>query len=415
MNLSKKQVGKDFVLVLIGQIISLFGNAALRFALPLHLLSVTESPALFGFVSACSILPLILLTPLGGLLADRVNKRNIMVALDFFTSAVILLFTASLGHMNLTALILVMLILLYGISGAYQPAVQASIPVLVKENQLLAANASINLVSSLAALLGPVLGGMLYSAWGLMSILFLSAGCFFFSAVMELFIHIPYTRQPAGKNVLDTIRGDLTESFSFIRVEKPVIAKVLYIVAGLNLLLSALLVVGTPVMVLQTMGLDNRLYGFTQGALAAGGLCGGAATGMFAKKLKIKNTHRLLLAAAAGLLPPAAALGLGMPPIGAYLVLTLCEFWIMAATTIFSVQMLAFVQRETPPHLTGKVISCVLAISLCAQPLGNLLYGGLFQILFRKPQWILAGAALASGVLAMLFRRIAQGLENSGR
>ena len=76
---------KDFILIVLGQIISLFGNAILRFALPLYLLDTTGSAALFGLVSALSFIPLILLTPVGGLIADRVNKRNIMVALDFTT------------------------------------------------------------------------------------------------------------------------------------------------------------------------------------------------------------------------------------------------------------------------------------------------------------------------------------------
>ena len=75
---------KDFVLVVIGQIISLFGNAAIRFAMPLYLLNQTGSSALFGTVTACAFIPAILLSPVGGIIADRVNKRNIMVILDFF-------------------------------------------------------------------------------------------------------------------------------------------------------------------------------------------------------------------------------------------------------------------------------------------------------------------------------------------
>lgn len=59
---------KDFTLVVIGQIISLFGNAAIRFALPLYLLNQTGSSALYGTVTACAFIPAILLSPIGGLL-----------------------------------------------------------------------------------------------------------------------------------------------------------------------------------------------------------------------------------------------------------------------------------------------------------------------------------------------------------
>lgn len=80
--------GRDFVLVAVGQIVSLFGNAVLRFALPLYLLRKTGSPALFGTVTALSFIPMIPLSIIGGILADRVNKRNIMVILDLLTAAV---------------------------------------------------------------------------------------------------------------------------------------------------------------------------------------------------------------------------------------------------------------------------------------------------------------------------------------
>ena len=57
---------RDFTLVVIGQIISLFGNAILHFALPLYLLRETGSITLFGAVNACSFLPMILMGPIGG-------------------------------------------------------------------------------------------------------------------------------------------------------------------------------------------------------------------------------------------------------------------------------------------------------------------------------------------------------------
>ncbi|MEG0566753.1 MAG: MFS transporter, partial [Hungatella sp.] len=163
--------GKDFTLVVIGQIISLFGNAILRFALPLYLLRETNSPALFGLVTACSFLPIIVLSFLGGILADRVNKRNIMVILDFLTAGIIFALFLSLGKIPLVPLMMVVLMLFYGISGVYQPAVQASIPVLVANENILAASAMVNQVNSLAGLLGPIIGGMLFGAFGIMPIL----------------------------------------------------------------------------------------------------------------------------------------------------------------------------------------------------------------------------------------------------
>jgi MFS family permease len=81
--------GKDFSLVVLGQIVSIFGNQILRFAIPLYLLNQTGSAALFGTIMAVSFIPMLLLFPIGGIIADRVNKRNVMVMLDFATAILI--------------------------------------------------------------------------------------------------------------------------------------------------------------------------------------------------------------------------------------------------------------------------------------------------------------------------------------
>ena len=75
----EKLFHRDFTLVVIGQIISLLGNAVLRFVLPLYLLDVTGSRSLFGLCSAAAFVPMVVLTPLGGVVADRLHKQRIMV------------------------------------------------------------------------------------------------------------------------------------------------------------------------------------------------------------------------------------------------------------------------------------------------------------------------------------------------
>ena len=131
---------KNFILVVIGQIISLFGNAALRFALPLHLLQITGSPALYGVVSAAAFIPILIMSPIGGMCADRVNKRNIMVILDFITAGITVGFLLLSRSVDPVLLIFVTLMLLYSISGFYQPSVQSSVPFLVSQDRLVSSN-----------------------------------------------------------------------------------------------------------------------------------------------------------------------------------------------------------------------------------------------------------------------------------
>ena len=228
--MNQKLFSRDFTLVVIGQIISLFGNAIIRFALPLYLLNLTGSSALYGTVTACAFIPAILLSPIGGIVADRVNKRNIMVILDFFTAAVILAFSLLMNGANLVVLLTITLMLLYGIAGAYQPSVQASIPALVGQNRFMEANSVINTVSSFASLTGPVLGGILYSACGLKPVLLVCMVCFTLSAVMEIFIKIPFQKQDLKGGVWKTAKADFAESIRFIRRDKAVIGKALLVV-----------------------------------------------------------------------------------------------------------------------------------------------------------------------------------------
>lgn len=380
----KPLFSRDFTLVVIGQIISLFSNAILRFALPLYLLRQTGSPALLGAVGAAAFIPAVLCSPIGGVVADRVNKRNIMVALDFFTAAVILGFTLLLGGGHLVLLLTVTLMLLYGIAGAYQPAVQASIPALVEQEQFMAANSIINTISSFAALMGPVLGGILYSAFGLEPVLWVCMVCFVLSAVMEIFIRIPFQRQASEGSILLTVRRDFGQSVRFIRKDRPVIGKALLAVCGINLFLSAMIVVALPYLVTEVLELEaaqaNRLYGFAEGALAAGGLAGGIGAGLFAKRLKIWKVGNLITACALCVFPMGTALMLPVLGMTRYLVLTLCCFAVMVFSTMFSVQMMSFVQAETPQNLIGKVIAVILTVSMCAQPLGNAMYGVLFEV-----------------------------------
>lgn len=264
---------KDFILVVIGQIISLFGNAVMRFALPMHLLNVTGSAALLGVVSGLAFIPLAIMSPIGGLIADRVNKKNIMVCLDFFTAFLVTLFVLLYGEINIVTIILVMLFLLYGISGAYQPSVQSSIPLLVSEEKVMPANAAINMVSSLSGLLGPALGGMAYAAWGIMPVLYVCIGCFIFSAVMEIFIKIPFAKRERNASLFHEAKADLIESIHYISKERSEIGKLTLCCACINISLSALMIIGLPVIVMQVLEFPSsqdasQMYGFIEAILA---------------------------------------------------------------------------------------------------------------------------------------------------
>lgn len=406
---------RDFTLVVIGQIISLFGNAILRFALPLYLLKGTGSSALFGVVTACSFAPMVILSMIGGVLADRINKRNIMVVLDFCTAALITVFYFSLGEIPTVPLFIIALMLLYGISGTYQPAVQASIPLLVTSDKLMAGNAVINQVNTLSGLLGPALGGIMFSAWGINPILILSIICFTISATMEVFIHIPYQKRPRETSVFTVVKKDLKESYCFVRTEKPVFFSVVFLVSIFNLVLSAVMIVGTPILITQVLKMSDTMYGFTQSVLALGGLCGGILTAIVAEKIRLQKSYLLLLACSASVAFMGISLFLNVPAIVSYWVITLMTFTAMGASTLFMVQIYTMVQTQTPPQLVGKIMAALISIAMCGQPVGQAIYGVLFDV-FASNTWIvLIGAALAALLISLYSKRIFLQLEDNNK
>lgn len=403
---NKKLFSRDFTLVVIGQIISLFGNGVLRFALPLYLLNQRHSSVLFGLVTACSFIPMIILSPIGGIIADRVNKRNVMVVLDFSAALLTLVCMILLGKVDLVVLLLISLIILYGIQGTYQPTVQASIPALVSNENLVSGNAVINLITSLSNLLGPVVGGAVYGFFGIKPVLLVCIVCFFSSSFMEIFINIPFKKEKIEGNVFKIGFADIKESILFIKHDQPVIAKVCVYLALLNLFFSALIIIGLPVIITQNLGFSedfaNQIYGYCQGALAAGGLVGGILTGTLLKNFNIKKCHYILFICALLVLPIGFALLFNLSSMVTYAVIVISCFFSMMASTIFMIVISAFAQRITPKNLVGKIMALAICMAMCAIPLGQALYGWLFELLKNYMYVIFFAVAIITAVIAFM-------------
>lgn len=408
----KKLLGRDFILVVIGQVISLFGNAILRFAFPLYLLKETDSGAIFGMVMAISFIPMIVLSIIGGILADRVNKRNIMIALDFITSILIIGAYFALGKVSAISLSVLMLIFLFGISGIYQPVVQASIPFLVSEERLVFANAVINMVNTLANLIGPVVGGVLFAVGGLDPILVVSAICFMVSSIMEAFIKIPFHGRIENKGVCSIAKDDLKESFDFIKRERPIFFSIGVIVSMFNLVLTAAMVVGVPIIVIQVLKMNDTKLGIAQGAMAFGGLLGGIFAVILQKKLHLRNAYRLLGICALCVGIMGFVLFLNLSNFTAYVVIVMMCFCAMIAATVFTIRIFAMIQSQTPPDFVGKIMATLIAGALSAQPIGQAVYGILFDR-FRDTVWIiLFGTVFISILISVYSKRIFENIPS---
>lgn len=401
---------RDFILFVIAQISSLFGNAILRFALPLYLLRETNSSTLFGIVTACSFLPLIIFSMIGGVMADRIDKRNILIGLDLLTVIIIAGFYTSLDKLPIIPLFTAALMMLYGIFGIYQPAVQASVPLLLPQNNLMAGNAVISQVSSISSLLGPAVGGILFSIGGIYPILILCILCFTFSAIMDFFIRIPQQKLERAECILSVIKNDLKDSYLFIKTEKPVFLSIIALIAIFNLVLSAGIVVGIPIIITQVLKMSDIMYGFTQSALSMGGLFGGILAALIADKINLQNSYLILLACTSALAIMGISLFLSFPAIVSYWVITLMAFSIAGFSTLFTVQVYTIIQTQTPPHFVGKIMAALLSVAMCGQPIGQAIWGVLFD-LFSSSTWVvLVGSAFAGLLISLYSKKIFQQL-----
>lgn len=401
---------KNIILLIIGQIISLFGNQILRFALPLYLLNQTGSSALFGTISAVSFIPMILLFPIGGAIADRFNKRNIMVILDFSTSVLIILFSILMHSFSIVVLIAIMLILLFAIQGAYQPAVKASIPLLVSREHLMRANSVVDVVNSLSAMLGPVIGGLLLAVFSLTPILYISAVCFFASAVMEIFIYIPFERREIQGDIIKVGFHDIAGSFRFIFKKETIVWKMSIVYGLFTMLLTSLFVIALPVLLTQRLGFSmdtaNRLYGYAQGAIAVGSIIGGILVGVLSKKLKPTYMPYMMVAAALCTLLSGIVLQAVNSSMAIYIVLALGCSILMIISSTLQIQMMSYIQMMTPVEMIGKVTSAVICVCMCSVPIGQLLFGIAFEHIENSVYILFYLAAVIVIVISILTRSL---------
>ena len=402
---------RDFTIMILGQIISLFGNAILRFSLSLYVLEVTGSAAVFGTILAVSMSPTVLLSPFGGVLADRLPKQKIMTILDFVTAGLIVFYDAVYGSAGNLAAVTIFMILLTLIQAFYQPSVQASIPLLASQEQLMAANGIVMQVQALAGLLGPILAGMLYGIGGVKPILAASAVCFFLSAVMELFLRIPHEKREADGSPVRMALLDLKGAVTYLIRENTCLFKLLIVVAGINLFLSALFIIGLPYLVKIYLGMSAQAYGFAEAAMGMGSILGGLVSGLAGKKIPFKHSHYFLLGTPLLLIPVILILLFQAPGKMIYAVLLFSVMIGMGFAALFTIAAQTFIQKSTPVHMLGKVGAFVSTICVCALPIGQAMYGGLFELFSGSPWVVVLVGTVISMMLAYAAKRTLRNAE----
>lgn len=400
--MEQKLFTRNFILLILGQVTSLFGNYILKLALSMYVLEITGSATIFAGILSIATIPTILLSPFGGILSDRANRRNIMVALDALSGTSVLCAAIFLSERNDLTVISILLVVL-SILGAFEtPNVQACIPTMLTGDNIMKGNAVVNQVASLSYLIAPMFGSILYSLFGLKPVMYASIICFFVTALFECFIKLSYERLANNQNIFSMIKNDFATSMRFVFKEQSDILKMLLLAAASRFFVMGITIIGLPYIVRTVLGLNARYYGAAESALAVATILGSIAAGLLTGKLKTHKLSQVLAALGIFIIPAGIAFLFPLNRISVYVinVLSLCGMQIVIS--IFSIFAVSLIQQRTPNHLMGKVMAYTSTITLCVQPIGQIVYGFLFDNFNTTIYFVLIPTGIVVCIIGLL-------------
>ena len=381
---------KNFIIIVIGQIISLFGNAIQRFSMSLYLLEFTGSTASFSVILAISTIPYILFAPIAGMLSDNINRKKIMVYLDLFCSILIGGYAFILFQGRDSELIVATVMFILSICFTlYGPAVVSSIPQIVEEEKLTSANGIINQVGSIVNFAGPILAGILYGLLGIKIIVVINAVSFLVSAIMELFLEIPDVikeekSQSEDRRILSLAfikRSfvDMKESFLYLKKEKKIVLGIIASYALCNIFLVPILSIVAPYFINILLGLPSEVYGIVEGVCVLGMILGGLWISVKPKMFSMKKVHYTYFPMILGVTLMSL---LGFLKINNYALaglFGLCGMAIMLSLSLSNVLTLTYIQKEVPGSMLGRVSAFSTAVATISVAPGQLLFGQVIE------------------------------------
>jgi MFS family permease len=373
---------RNFQLFFSGQLVSLVGTWMQSVAQSWLVYRLTGSPVLLGLVGFSSQIPVFLLAPIGGIVADRKDRHRIII----ITQTVAMLLAFALAALTLSGLIKVWHIFVFaamlGVINSFDiPARQAFIVDMVGKEDLINAIALNSSMFNGARIIGPAVAGVLVAAIG-------EAWCFFanaasYVAVIAGLMMMNVAARPRPNRTGSPL-AEIIEGFRFAGQTGPIRA--------LLLLLGVVSLAGMPYAVLMPIIADRILGG---GASGLGILMGASGAGALIGALSLAGRKGV---AGLGRWVAFSSAGFG---VGLVLFSLSRTFWLSAALLVpvglsMMVQMASsntLIQTMVPDHLRGRVMAVYSMMFMGMAPLGSLLAGVLAGRL-GAPGTIAAGGAV---------------------
>ncbi len=379
-----------FFAVWSGQAASLFGSQLVQFALVWWLTQTTGSATVLAGATLVALLPQILVAPVAGALADRWNRRWVMVFADggiaLATLGLALLFAsgvAQVWHVYLALLV-------RSTGGAFHwPAMQSSTAMMVPERHLARIGGLNQSLYGLCSIAAPPLGAILLSALPMYGILAIDVATALFAILPLLGFEIPVLRRDPAEAAKSSVLADLRTGFRFVAAWRPLL--VIIVAAAVINLFANPAVSLLPLLVTSHFGGGALQLAQLESVFGVGMVVGGVLLGVWGgfKRRMVTAMLALLLQgigfAAVGLLPAA---GLG----AATVAMALIGF----TNPICNGALIAAIQARVPHGMQGRVLSLLSSGAAAASPLGLLAAGPLADR-FGVPIWyVIAGAVMVA-------------------
>ena len=283
-------INRDFGLLFWGRLVSQVGDGIHYLALTWLVLDLTGSGAALGTMLFASSIPAVLLAPFTGVLADLWDRKLIVVSMDILRGLIILGLALVFQTGRLTMPILYAATVFSSLCGVlFGPAISATIPGLVKKEELVKANSLNNLSRAATMIIGPVLGAFLLGTTGYFGVFFINGVAFLLSALSEMFIRFPKrVHETTAQQTVAPSRQFLTsfkEGFSYIWGHVGLRTLIFFAVA-LNFLGAPLFSVVFPYLGKEVLLLEAQQFGTVQAMLPVGFLLGTVMVGYLTKKYR---------------------------------------------------------------------------------------------------------------------------------
>jgi DHA3 family macrolide efflux protein-like MFS transporter len=385
----KRNVG----LFLSGQTVSLFGSMLVQYAVMWYVTFETKSGWAVALYAVAAFLPQGIVSIFGGVIADRMNRRVLVIIADGSIAAVTFVLAMLMlnGVTDLWIILLAVGVRSVG-AGVQTPAVQAMIPQIAPPDQLMRVNGIFQTIQSAMALLAPAVAGAVFGLFGLVPLFFVDVVTAVVGIGFLAFVAVPTLASIAEKTT--SYREDLVEGMRYIW-HHPVVRWLLMVFAIIFLLTVAPSFI-TPLLVARTFGTEVWMVTVLEIAFSVGMLLGGVLVStLLAKRSRVG----LILFSTFGFAVFTIALGLS-PNLWVFYGFM---FGFGLLVPLFSTPFMTLVQETVEPEKHGRVFSYVGIVMALATPIGMLVFGPLADVISVQLLLVLGGVAtILVIVVAML-------------